>query len=121
MITLLYYGLSMNAASLAGDLFTNFALLALAEVGEQTLEQEKRKEDQEKKLPTSLLRHASPGARLLPVLPRDAAPRAAHHPRSLARHRGSLLPGGLPHSRYGLPLTVHWNGGVKDNFIFFLF
>ena len=31
MITLVYYGLSMNASSLAGDLFTNFTLLSVAE------------------------------------------------------------------------------------------
>merc|ERR1719209_2246304 len=31
VITLIYYGLSMNASSLAGDVFTNFTLLALAE------------------------------------------------------------------------------------------
>ena len=33
VITMVYYGLSLNAASLAGDVFTNFALLSLAEVG----------------------------------------------------------------------------------------
>jgi len=32
VITMIYYGLSMNAASLAGDIFTNFALLSLAEI-----------------------------------------------------------------------------------------
>merc|ERR1719219_2259315 len=31
VITLVYYGLSMNASSLAGDLFTNFTLLSVAE------------------------------------------------------------------------------------------
>ena len=31
MITLVYYGLSINASSLAGDLFTNFTLLSVAE------------------------------------------------------------------------------------------
>ena len=30
--TMVYYGLSMNASSLAGDLFTNFTLLSLAEI-----------------------------------------------------------------------------------------
>ena len=31
VITLVYYGLSMNASSLAGDVFTNFTLLSVAE------------------------------------------------------------------------------------------
>ena len=31
VITMIYYGLSMNAASLAGDIFVNFALLSLTE------------------------------------------------------------------------------------------
>ena len=32
VITMIYYGLSLNAASLAGDVYVNFALLSLCEV-----------------------------------------------------------------------------------------
>jgi len=32
VITMIYYGLSMNAATLAGDIFVNFALLSLTEI-----------------------------------------------------------------------------------------
>merc|ERR1719376_720067 len=34
---MIYYGLSMNAASLAGDVFANFALLSAAEIPGYTL------------------------------------------------------------------------------------
>ena len=37
VITMIYYGLSMNAASLAGDVFVNFALLSLMEIPGYTL------------------------------------------------------------------------------------
>lgn len=37
VITMIYYGLSMNAASLAGDVFANFALLSAAEIPGYTL------------------------------------------------------------------------------------
>ena len=37
VITMIYYGLSMNAASLSGDIFLNFALLSLAEIPGYTL------------------------------------------------------------------------------------
>eukprot|EP00092_Neocalanus_flemingeri_P015702 GFUD01016996.1.p1 GENE.GFUD01016996.1~~GFUD01016996.1.p1 ORF type:complete len:560 (-),score=145.92 GFUD01016996.1:221-1900(-) len=37
VITMIYYGLSMNAASLAGDIFVNFALLSMAEIPGYTL------------------------------------------------------------------------------------
>jgi len=37
VITMIYYGLSMNAASLAGDIFVNFALLSLTEIPGYTL------------------------------------------------------------------------------------
>ena len=37
VITMIYYGLSMNAASLAGDIFSNFALLSAAEIPGYTL------------------------------------------------------------------------------------
>ena len=37
VIVMIYYGLSMNATSLAGDIFSNFALLSLAEVPGFTL------------------------------------------------------------------------------------
>ena len=37
VITMIYYGLSMNAASLAGDVFINFALLSLCEIPGYTI------------------------------------------------------------------------------------
>lgn len=37
VITMIYYGLSMNASSLAGDVYVNFALLSLCEVPGYTL------------------------------------------------------------------------------------
>ena len=37
VITMIYYGLSMNAASLAGDVYTNFALLSLCEIPGYTI------------------------------------------------------------------------------------
>ena len=37
VITMIYYGLSMNASSLAGDVYVNFALLSLCEIPGYTL------------------------------------------------------------------------------------
>ena len=37
VITMIYYGLSMNAASLAGDVYANFALLAICEIPGYTM------------------------------------------------------------------------------------